>query len=151
MPKHDESDPLQPKKTTSLGRLVVLSASLSFALGAIAATAVRGSGLRGSDLHETVETSTSATTLIGAWFHVSPPSVDSVGIGRGAAYEIAAGVLELVREFLHALVELFHLREQPSRVTPVSPHCFPYIFFMIIGVGHGVKRYEALLWVIERS
>ena len=73
-----------------------------------------------------------------------------VRLGRGA-YEIAAGVLELVREFLHALVELFHLREQPSRVTPVSPHCFPYIFFMIIGVGHGVKRYEALLWVIEMS
>ena len=46
--------------------------------------------------------------LRGARFHVSP-SVDGVGIGRGAAYEIAAGVLELVRELLHALVELFHI------------------------------------------
>ena len=65
MPKHDETDPLQPKKTTNFGRLAVAAAALSFLLGAAAATAVRrGSGLRGSDLHETVETSKSATTLI---------------------------------------------------------------------------------------
>ena len=64
MPEHDESDPLQPKKTTSLGRFAVAAAAFSFLLGAAAATAVRGSGLRGSDLHETVETSKSATTLI---------------------------------------------------------------------------------------
>ena len=32
-----------------------------------------------------------------------PPRVD------GAAYHVAAGVLELVRELLHALVELFHI------------------------------------------
>ena len=32
--------------------------------------------------------------------------------------EVAAGVLELVREFLHALVELLYLCEnQPSRIT----------------------------------
>ena len=64
MPEHDESDPLQPKKTTTLGRLAFVAAALSFLLGAAAATAIRGSGLRGSDLHETVETSKSATTLI---------------------------------------------------------------------------------------
>ena len=64
MPEHDESDPLQPKKTTSLGRFAVAAAAFSFLLGAAAATAVRGSGLRGSDLHETVETSKSANTLI---------------------------------------------------------------------------------------
>ena len=64
MPKHDETDPLQPKKTTNFGRLAVAAAALSFLLGAAAATAIRGSGLRGSDLHETVETSKSATTLI---------------------------------------------------------------------------------------
>ena len=109
MPKHDETDPLQPKKTTNFGRLAVAAAALSFLLGAAAATAVRGSGLRGSDLHETVETSKSANTLIKL---ASDPT-----IGRGA-YEVAAGVLELVREFLHPLVELLHLREnQPSRIT----------------------------------
>ena len=64
MPKHDETDPLQPKKATNFGRLAVAAAALSFLLGAAAATAIRGSGLRGSDLHETVETSKSATTLI---------------------------------------------------------------------------------------
>ena len=50
MPKHDETDPLQPKKTTNFGRLAVAAAALSFLLGAAAATAIRGSGLRGADL-----------------------------------------------------------------------------------------------------
>ena len=63
MPEHDESDPLQPKKTTSLGRLAAAAAAFSFLLGAAAATAVRGSGLRGSDLHETVETRSSVSYL----------------------------------------------------------------------------------------
>jgi len=44
-----------------------------------------------------------------------------VRLGRGAAYHIAAGVLELVGEFLHLLIELFHLRgNQPSRISPVD-------------------------------
>ena len=39
---------------------------------------------------------------------------------RGAAYHIAAGVLELVREFLHPLVEFFDLRGINRLVSPSS-------------------------------